>query len=152
MTTLSAELREAIEVIEGWSVYAPNYFKEKHNLQGDLDRLHAALAAHDAQQQEPKMKPIAWVEYNSLYGTANPPVLTFSHHLQPGSFPVYTHPPAAQQQGPPQDAKDAARYRWLREHHRSGAVHDLRWYLPTCFPLSSDGLDAAIDEAMEAKK
>jgi hypothetical protein len=52
MTTLADALRDAIECVESWAAYASPYFQEKHNLRGDLDRLHAALAAHDAQQQE----------------------------------------------------------------------------------------------------
>jgi hypothetical protein len=108
MTTLSAELREAIEVLEGWTVYAPDYFKEKHNLRGDLDRLYAALAAHDAQQQEPA-----------------------------------------------QDAKDAARYRWLRDALYIGSMDVGEAYITmkvvgAC--PTTEQFDDAIDAAMEAKK
>lgn len=46
------------------------------------------------------------------------------------------------------DAEDAARYRWLRDHHRSdGRMHRLEWYLPRGFPTTAEGLDKAIDEA-----
>ena len=46
--------------------------------------------------------------------------------------------------------KDAERYRWLRAHHISGPMHDLRWLLPRDCSLDGDGLDAAIDREREA--
>jgi hypothetical protein len=46
-------------------------------------------------------------------------------------------------------AKDAARYRWLRDHHNSEPPHKLTWYLPRTYPLNREGLDAAIDEVMK---
>lgn len=49
------------------------------------------------------------------------------------------------------DAEDAARYRWLRDHHRSGPQHRLEWYLPRNYKLDAEGLDAAIDEARKSE-
>lgn len=43
-----ARLREvvadAVECVEAWAAYASDYFKEKHDLAGDIARLRAALA------------------------------------------------------------------------------------------------------------
>jgi hypothetical protein len=47
------------------------------------------------------------------------------------------------------DAKDAARYRWLRAHHRTDVSHRLTWYLPRWASLDAAGLDAAIDGNLE---
>jgi hypothetical protein len=107
MTTLADALLDAIECVESWAAYASPYFQEKHNLRGDLGRLHAALAAHDAQQQEP------------------------------------------------QDAKDAARYRWLRDALYIGSMDVGEAYITmkvvgAC--PTTEQFDDAIDAAMEAKK
>jgi len=40
---LEAALREAIDAIEGWAGYASDYFRDKHDLAGDLSRARAAL-------------------------------------------------------------------------------------------------------------
>jgi hypothetical protein len=45
--------------------------------------------------------------------------------------------------------KDAERYRWLRGHHQSDIKHRLVWYLPRTESLDEQGLDAAIDAALE---
>jgi hypothetical protein len=47
--------------------------------------------------------------------------------------------------------KDAARYRWLRDNHRSGGDHRLVWYLPRTEALDANGLDAAIDAALKSR-
>ena len=39
-----AALREARENMEAWAAYASDYFKEKHDLEGDLAKIDAALA------------------------------------------------------------------------------------------------------------
>ena len=45
---LREALEDAIESIEGWGAYASEYFKDKHDLAGDLARARAALeASHD---------------------------------------------------------------------------------------------------------
>ena len=41
--SLRAALADAIEAVEFWSGYASDYFKDKHDLAGDMIRLHAAL-------------------------------------------------------------------------------------------------------------
>ena len=41
---LLASLKEARELVEDWGAYAPAYMQEKHDLQGDLDKLDAAIA------------------------------------------------------------------------------------------------------------
>jgi len=46
---LEGALEEAIESVEEWSAYASDYFKEKHDLEGDLSRLRAALTKPAAQ-------------------------------------------------------------------------------------------------------
>lgn len=38
---LEAALGEAIEAIEDWGCYVPDHFKDKHDIQGDIDRLTA---------------------------------------------------------------------------------------------------------------
>jgi len=40
---LEEALREAIDAIEGWAGYASDYFRDKHDLAGDLSRARAAL-------------------------------------------------------------------------------------------------------------
>lgn len=47
------------------------------------------------------------------------------------------------------DAKDAARYRWLRAHHQEDVLHRLTWYLPGWTSLDAAGLDEAIDSNLE---
>jgi hypothetical protein len=93
-----------------------------------------SLAAHDAQQQE----PVAWRvrHYDSQQWM-------FTENAQ-GDWkteePLYTHPS--------QDARDAARYRWLRDVATEGDWNWLR-------DVIAEKLDTAIDEtiaAMEAKK
>lgn len=44
---LEAALGEAIESIESWGGYVPDYFKDKHNLQGDINRLTAIKEGRD---------------------------------------------------------------------------------------------------------
>ncbi len=41
---LVASLKEARELVEDWGAYAPAYMQEKHDLQGDLDKLDASIA------------------------------------------------------------------------------------------------------------
>lgn len=38
-------LKEARQMVDEWGAYASPYFQEKHNLQGDLAKLDAALKA-----------------------------------------------------------------------------------------------------------
>jgi hypothetical protein len=40
---LTEALKEARELVESWAGYAPDYFREKHDLDGDLARLDAAI-------------------------------------------------------------------------------------------------------------
>ena len=40
---LRGALRDAIESIEHWASYASDYFREKHDLTGDLQNLRSAL-------------------------------------------------------------------------------------------------------------
>jgi predicted nucleic acid-binding Zn-ribbon protein len=40
---LESALRRAREDMEGWAEYASEYFREKHDLAGDLDAIDAAL-------------------------------------------------------------------------------------------------------------
>lgn len=44
---LVAALKEAVEMVEEWSGYAPAYFREKHDLEGDLAKLRSALKAFE---------------------------------------------------------------------------------------------------------
>ena len=41
---LEQALIEAIDMVEWWGAYASDYFKDKHNLAGDIAELRAALA------------------------------------------------------------------------------------------------------------
>jgi hypothetical protein len=70
----------------------------------------AALAEHEAQQQEP-------FAHICVITTDAGPTKFFTAPSDPRGFPVYTHPP--------QDAKDAARYRWLRDSPHGNDVADL---------------------------
>lgn len=45
---LRAALRDARECVETWAGYASEYFRDKHDLAGDLARIDAALAAQPA--------------------------------------------------------------------------------------------------------
>lgn len=40
---LEGALREAIESVEDWAGYASEYFREKHDLEGEVKKLRAAL-------------------------------------------------------------------------------------------------------------
>lgn len=40
---LEKALREAIEGIENWATYSSDYFREKHDLEGELKRLRSVL-------------------------------------------------------------------------------------------------------------
>jgi chromosome segregation ATPase len=42
---IEAALNDAIECVESWAAYANPYFREKHDLDGDLKRLCAALSS-----------------------------------------------------------------------------------------------------------
>lgn len=46
---LLAVLKEARELVDDWGAYAPAYMQEKHDLQGDLDKLDAAIANTEKQ-------------------------------------------------------------------------------------------------------
>lgn len=46
VTQLVEALEEARDLVDSWSAYASDYFKEKHNLARDLERLDAVIAAH----------------------------------------------------------------------------------------------------------
>jgi len=41
---LRAELQEARDSILGWAAYASEYFRDKHDLDGDIARIDAVLA------------------------------------------------------------------------------------------------------------
>lgn len=47
---LLAALKNARELVEDWGAYAPAYMQEKHDLQGDLDKLDAAIANAEKSQ------------------------------------------------------------------------------------------------------
>ena len=40
---LLSALKDARELVEDWGAYAPKYMQEKHDLEGDLDKLDAAI-------------------------------------------------------------------------------------------------------------
>lgn len=42
--TLLDALNKAADAIESWGSYASKYFQDKHNLQGDINKAHAAIA------------------------------------------------------------------------------------------------------------
>lgn len=41
---LLASLKEVRELVEDWGAYAPAYMQEKHDLEGDMNKLDAAIA------------------------------------------------------------------------------------------------------------
>jgi len=45
---LLAALKEARELVEDWGAYAPAYMQEKHDLEGDMNKLDAAIANAEA--------------------------------------------------------------------------------------------------------
>lgn len=46
---LLAELKNARELVEDWGAYAPAYMQEKHDLEGDMNKLDAAIANAEKQ-------------------------------------------------------------------------------------------------------
>lgn len=46
---LLASLKEARELVEDWGAYAPAYMQEKHDLEGDMNKLDAAIANTEKQ-------------------------------------------------------------------------------------------------------
>jgi hypothetical protein len=42
---LREALKDARECVEGWASYAGDYFRDKHDLEGDLARIDAVLGA-----------------------------------------------------------------------------------------------------------
>jgi hypothetical protein len=40
---LADDLQEARDAVEGWANYASDYFKQKHDLQGELDRIQRQI-------------------------------------------------------------------------------------------------------------
>ena len=49
---LAEALREARAMVEDWAGYASEYFQDKHDLQGDLAKLDAALAAQQGDSHD----------------------------------------------------------------------------------------------------
>lgn len=49
---LRGALQDARECIEAWACYANEYFREKHDLAGDLARIDAALASVEKEKSE----------------------------------------------------------------------------------------------------
>jgi hypothetical protein len=47
---LLASLKEARELVEDWGAYAPAYMQEKHDLEGDMNKLDAAIANAEKSQ------------------------------------------------------------------------------------------------------
>ncbi len=47
---LLAALKDARELVDDWGAYAPAYMQEKHDLQGDLDKLDAAITNAEKSQ------------------------------------------------------------------------------------------------------
>lgn len=45
---LLSALKEARELVEDWGAYAPAYMQEKHDLEGDMNKLDAAIARAEA--------------------------------------------------------------------------------------------------------
>lgn len=46
---LLAALKDARELVEDWGAYAPAYMQEKHDLEGDMNKLDAAIAKVEKQ-------------------------------------------------------------------------------------------------------
>ncbi len=44
-------LKEAREMLIDWAAYAPQYFKEKWNLEGDIAELDAVIAKHTTRKE-----------------------------------------------------------------------------------------------------
>lgn len=51
-------LKEARELVEDWGAYAPAYMQEKHDLEGDMNKLDAAIA--NAEKQSWKPSSLFW--------------------------------------------------------------------------------------------
>lgn len=46
-------LRDAILCVESWAGYASDYFREKHDLKGDIARLRAMIEAATREETKP---------------------------------------------------------------------------------------------------
>lgn len=85
------------------------------------------------------------------YGTLFDPTFDDPDKLPVGDHPIFIESARAQPQAESQDAKDAARYRWLRSCDADDEdLVMVRCSIDGSDNLLSDGdLDAAIDAAME---
>jgi hypothetical protein len=124
-----------------WNVAAPFQWMQW------TDKMRAALAAHKAQQQE----PMTWeqaVRHCITDKATQDRILSIPMDATAEEAIAILQ---AQQQEP-SDAKDAARYRWLRDAHpATERVIAVQWNDLTQ-NMRHETLDAAIDAAMEAKK
>lgn len=46
VTGLVGALEEAVDMVHDWAFYASEYFQEKHDLEGDLEKLKRALSTY----------------------------------------------------------------------------------------------------------
>lgn len=53
---LTDDLQEARDAVADWAGYASEYFRQKHDLQGDLDRINRRLDRARAALAEPEPK------------------------------------------------------------------------------------------------
>ena len=59
-------LKEAREAVEHWASYADEYYRQKWNLQGDLNAIQAQITALRAALAEPEQEPVAWLSTDCI--------------------------------------------------------------------------------------
>lgn len=86
MSTKAIEaLKEAREAVVAWSDYVPEYFRQKHDLAGDLAKIDEALADLEAQGGQAG-EPAAWINWSAMTGE---PRLGWQCESEIASEPLY---------------------------------------------------------------
>jgi hypothetical protein len=124
-----------------------------------------ALAFHESRVlAERKQEPVAWIDAQTLRGFVNPQncnkeqrvSIRRADAVHCSDVPLFTHPT-------PDDASDAARYRWLRNEHfptsDNPPLAQVAWKCGSnrrgsewANLIDGNDLDAAIDAAMKEQK
>jgi len=55
---LADDLQEARDAVSDWAGYASDHFKQKHDLQGELDRIQRQIDRARAALAQPEQEPV----------------------------------------------------------------------------------------------
>jgi hypothetical protein len=108
-------------------------------------RAYATAAVLADRQARPDAKPVAWLVEGPHWRAAYVDLKTAEAALNAHNgwlSPLYAEP------RPEADAKDAARYRWLRRQKHVDIA--AQWFLSTEAPFCAPSLPAEIDAAIDA--